>query len=684
MNSFQKTTLVTLFLASVAPLTARASMDVPDTCWKNTTTRGAGVIPTTCASGYEDQMGLCYPLCQAGYTGVLGVCWEVCGSGYTDTGLFCELTGAPVVSKNDILCTGGCPTGYTDCGCFCGADTYAKSSYPRPPLGTVPDMPSCPSGQEEDAGLCYSTCPAASNGVGPVCWGGCPSDFPVSCGAMCATSDTVCGLETAKILVAVSSVAMNVATAGTAGAAADKALTTADNVAADTASATLAAAASKVIAVGKAAKKAVQPVIDAVKEASADYKGIQLGYVVTNDVSTGTSNAFQTTMAALNVASTVDPTGLVSVVASLTKPICGVSSWGGASAPAPWAVSGKFFPYAPTASPWTWSGGSAVRVTSDVMNIGYQGAGDTVATPVWTSTYTASDSSTYASYAQTAGTLNGVQVGAFTANYLYLPVILVDTGSNVTLSHTATTSDGKTYTASWNCTIPATPTDKSTLVCASTSGSDNASFTFATDAATITFDINGPAELPKTAAVELVLTASGNGSLSAPGCSKITGACTTTPLVSGNSVTVTANIPTNNHVIWGGACASATGASCTLANLVHAEAVTAYITDQWPVNVSFNAQTVGGSGAMIILNGKTYGQNTGTATVTNGSAVTISYTSPNVFSSWGGLCADTNTTGSCKLTASGAISGTLKFTPPPVTTPCKPSDTKCKNGGSSG
>lgn len=35
----------------------------------------------------------------------------------------------------------------------------------------------CASGEDYDAGLCYSKCPAGFNGVGPVCWQPCPSGF---------------------------------------------------------------------------------------------------------------------------------------------------------------------------------------------------------------------------------------------------------------------------------------------------------------------------------------------------------------------------------------------------------------------------------------------------------------------------------------------------------------------------
>lgn len=52
--------------------------------------RGAG-NPMTCASGQEQNGGLCYPLCNQGYYGVGPVCWKYCsGSDSFDCGAFCS------------------------------------------------------------------------------------------------------------------------------------------------------------------------------------------------------------------------------------------------------------------------------------------------------------------------------------------------------------------------------------------------------------------------------------------------------------------------------------------------------------------------------------------------------------------------------------------------------------------
>ena len=82
------------------------------------------------------------------------------------------------------VCTPQCPSGMTDIGVSC-----AKRSYGR----TAGKTMACGSGLVNDAGLCYRPCRRGTTGVGPVCWANsCPSEFPVACGAACATSSAAC------------------------------------------------------------------------------------------------------------------------------------------------------------------------------------------------------------------------------------------------------------------------------------------------------------------------------------------------------------------------------------------------------------------------------------------------------------------------------------------------------------
>jgi len=75
----------------------------------------------------------------------------------------------------------------TDIGVSC-----AKQSHGR----GVGEGAVCGVGMEQDfkGGLCYPECAAGSDGVGPVCWSGCPSDFPVNCGAACGVDEAACAV----------------------------------------------------------------------------------------------------------------------------------------------------------------------------------------------------------------------------------------------------------------------------------------------------------------------------------------------------------------------------------------------------------------------------------------------------------------------------------------------------------
>ncbi len=107
--------------------------------------RGVGTIPSYgCEPGDQYDAGLCYDPCDPGYTNVLTLCYEDCAPGYTDMGLYCMDYG-----------TVGWPS-------------YGKHIYDRG-IGTIP-VPTCPAGEDLDAGLCYASCDPGYHGVGPVCW----------------------------------------------------------------------------------------------------------------------------------------------------------------------------------------------------------------------------------------------------------------------------------------------------------------------------------------------------------------------------------------------------------------------------------------------------------------------------------------------------------------------------------
>lgn len=232
----------------------------PDICWKDSYGRGAGVAPSACRSGWERTGAdlLCYPTCRTGFYGVGPVCWQECPAQFRNDGAFCAkpesyTRGAgfgyvPLFEERATarqrcesehgrgncerslemyyptcregfkpvgccVCSPECPQDMTDIGVSC-----AKQSYGR----GVGEGAFCQAGQEQDfqGGLCYPRCNPGTNGVGPVCWSSCPSDYPVDCGAACGVSESACAFAIMEQVQSSADVALNVAalvaTAGTA------------------------------------------------------------------------------------------------------------------------------------------------------------------------------------------------------------------------------------------------------------------------------------------------------------------------------------------------------------------------------------------------------------------------------------------------------------------------------------
>jgi hypothetical protein len=141
-------------------------------------------IPLLQKEGGCEQSGLLhYPKCRNGYDGVGPVCWS----------------------------TTKCTNGTTDAGLFCTKGSEVKN----------PKTPSCESSKEYDAGLCYDKCNRGYNGIGPVCWGTCPSSMGTDCGAMCGTSSGECGKQIGgQVVAGVQMVGTIASVAATGGAAA--------------------------------------------------------------------------------------------------------------------------------------------------------------------------------------------------------------------------------------------------------------------------------------------------------------------------------------------------------------------------------------------------------------------------------------------------------------------------------
>jgi len=217
-----------------------------DLCWKKSYGRGVGTVPTDCSSTQDKDAGLCYPKCPAGYKGVGPVCWQSCPDGFRDDGAFCakpeaygrgagypwkfgdglnddgmiarceadngrgncEKDGAVYYPKcranfhktGCCICSPDCPSGMPDIGVSCTKQTSTRNA------GTVP---SCGAGLSYDAGLCYEGCPRDYDGVGPICWSKCPSDYPFPCGAGCAVNEAACAAAVTEMTVETVSFAAN-------------------------------------------------------------------------------------------------------------------------------------------------------------------------------------------------------------------------------------------------------------------------------------------------------------------------------------------------------------------------------------------------------------------------------------------------------------------------------------------
>jgi len=195
---------------SITPQVATLISSGEVACWKKSFGRGAGTVLDTCTTGEKSGL-LCYPVCPAGMVGVGPVCWETCKDGFTDDGALCrkdvvihsaDNSACPWYDECGIALAKGCSNcnkypGSTNDGCTCrvNADIYAKKSQGRGvgwPMGCAPNL-------EQNGALCYPPCGKNYNGVGPVCWAQCPAVAKTNCGAICASSSSLCASTIVKL-----------------------------------------------------------------------------------------------------------------------------------------------------------------------------------------------------------------------------------------------------------------------------------------------------------------------------------------------------------------------------------------------------------------------------------------------------------------------------------------------------
>ena len=156
--------------------------DIGVSCKKPARDRGVGLAVDTCPPGSERNGALCYPLCKDGYSGAGPVCWSHCPEGYIDDGATCR--------KDPII--------------------VGKQSYGR----TAGEPLICRDDLQQSGAICYPPCGEKEDGIGPVCWGHCPSSMPYDCGAACAVSEGDCVDSIQKMLIQGAKMAIDVITFG--------------------------------------------------------------------------------------------------------------------------------------------------------------------------------------------------------------------------------------------------------------------------------------------------------------------------------------------------------------------------------------------------------------------------------------------------------------------------------------
>jgi hypothetical protein len=340
--------LICCIAGFAALVTAQAGFSA-NACWLDSYGRGVGTVPgrvADCPKGYTN-MGL---TCTSGLTTYSNPSIVAsCPSGYTNFGLFCkgttwstafsfktsgEMTCPPDYFLNAEIgrCYKNCKPGFKSVGEICaeGLDTLGSSAMTcnaDEVKGGVsnarcyPKVGDCGADGEKDAGLCYKKCAIGYKGVGPVCWGSCPSSLPYSCGAACAKDAAGCGTVIYAQVSSVATVAATIASFGTATAV--TAAATAPEKAAQVSA--LRAQYDSMVAAFNAVKNlpAVQTSIQNAQNAGKLVGGIKTvssGVVeLTNSENLTEADIIRV---AAQIAAIVDTTGISATVAAYSLPLC--------------------------------------------------------------------------------------------------------------------------------------------------------------------------------------------------------------------------------------------------------------------------------------------------------------------------------------------------------------------------
>ena len=335
-----------------------------DYCYRESYGRGVGAPVNACHENEDKNGALCYPKCREGFHGVGPVCWEECPAGYTDTGLTCTRPAAtehitrkladcpkgfhntgvscydpkklatrplshsscePGLHRDGAYCFSDCPSGFTNMGVSCvrSPEMITKKSYGR---GVGTPM-YCKPGTDNDAALCYPYCREGFHGVGPVCWEKCPSGR-TDCGAGCASSTKACLTDTAKMITAPVSLAMNLGEAALSMKSSGPLEVEAIKNALNEANAGYRIGQTVDLWVTDAIAHFETLTTPAVKkELEARFHGdaltwIERQYALNHLHLMLTKDLNETALNGLRAVAGFDPTGVTSVIAAFAKPIC--------------------------------------------------------------------------------------------------------------------------------------------------------------------------------------------------------------------------------------------------------------------------------------------------------------------------------------------------------------------------
>lgn len=355
-----------LLLGLILGLSGPAFGQGADFCWSETWGRSVGTIPTTCGTDQEKNGLLCYPRCQTGYSsdGVAG-CIQNCPDGASNDGLFCGWASYKVAEYpiwDEAKCkanhsTGcwltvpvvglwveNCRAGFRHVAGFCEkadincaamglagnriANSCAKKHYFRDTA-----LPTCGSGKEYDAGLCYDVCKDGADGVGPVCWAKGPPGW-VQCGMGWAATQAVCDQSISQQVISVVDAAVTTTMLiGSLGATAAvstgaKASTTVFKKAAWEGVKKIGKAGVKDVLLSTAKTTAIGAIPSVPDAILTTTNGTveqlwQIGQLEHDSPNmTQVERDHAIAQIALNTAAWLDPTGVSGVVAAYTKPIC--------------------------------------------------------------------------------------------------------------------------------------------------------------------------------------------------------------------------------------------------------------------------------------------------------------------------------------------------------------------------